>query len=108
MPLPSGPFKIKLCTLAENFSKGVFRSKPCAVAANCSMCCRFPDADPGPSPPSSKVFDQSTIPFPGSKSYLLPKPLHSLQAPYIELNENDLGSSWGTLMPHSGQASVAE
>src|SRR6266478_6245758 len=108
VPFPSGPFKIKFCTLGGNFSNGVFRSNPWAAAASCNRCWRFPDAEPGPRPPSSRGFDQSTITLPGSKSYLLPKPLHSLQAPYIELKENDRGSSCGTLIPHSGHANVAE
>src|SRR5271167_162419 len=69
---------------------------------------RFCDADPGPRPPSSSGFDQSVITFAGSKSYLLPSPLHSGHAPYTLLNENDRGSSTGTLMPHSGHASFDE
>src|SRR3954466_14525936 len=108
VPFVSGPYSKKFCVFAGNFSNGVFRSKPCAAAASCSMCCRFPEEEPGPKPPSSSGFDQSTTTFAGSKSYLLPSPLHSLHAPYIELNENDRGSSCGTLMPHSGHANVAE
>src|SRR5947209_8239392 len=99
---------MKFWVLAGNFSNGVLRSNPCAAAANCSPCCRLPEPEPGPRPPSSSGFDQSRITLAGSKSYLLPRPLHSRHAPYMELNENDLGSSCGTLMPHSGQASFAE
>ena len=48
------------------------------------------------------------ITFAGSKSYLLPSPWHSGHAPYMLLNENERGSSWGTLMPQSGQANFSE
>src|ERR1035441_2251835 len=68
-------------------------------------CC---DAVPGPKAPSSSGFDQSAMTLAGSKSYLLPSPLHSGHAPYMLLNENERGSSTGTLMPHSGQASLDE
>src|SRR5215831_6717736 len=69
---------------------------------------KFCDADPGPSAPSSNGFDQSLITFAGSKSYLLPSPWHSGHAPYVLLNENDRGSSCGTLIPQSGHASFSE
>src|SRR5665811_2139887 len=72
------------------------------------MWMRFCDAEPGPRAPSSSGFDQSAMTLAGSKSYLLPSPLHSGQAPYMLLNENERGSSTGTLMPHSGQASFDE
>ena len=43
-----------------------------------------------------------------SKSTLIfcfaPKPLHSVQAPYGALNENNLGSNSGKEKSHSGQA----
>ena len=57
------------------------------------MRIRFCDADPGPNPPSSSGFDQSLMTFAGSKSYLLPRPLHSGHAPYMLLKENERGSS---------------
>src|SRR3984957_6848044 len=69
---------------------------------------RYCDDEPGPRPPSSSGFDQSVITLAGSKSYLLPRPWHSGQAPYMLLNENDRGSSCGTLMPQSGHASFSE
>src|SRR5271169_1962892 len=72
------------------------------------MWIRFCDADPGPSAPSNRGFDQSVMTFAGSKSYLLPSPLHSGHAPYMLLNENERGSNTGTLIPHSGQASLDE
>ncbi len=89
-------------------SKGVVRLNPYASAANCNMWMRFCDAEPGPRAPSSSGFDQSEMTLAGSKSYLLPSPLHSGQAPYMLLNENERGSSTGTLMPHSGHASFDE
>src|ERR1700757_158252 len=72
------------------------------------MRMRYCDAEPGPSAPSSSGFDQSLITFAGSKSYLLPSPLHSGHAPYMLLKEKDRGSSTGTSVPHSGQASFEE
>src|SRR5262249_23595448 len=72
------------------------------------MLTKFPDAEPGPNPPSSKGFDQSFTILAGSKSNLLPKPWHSGQAPYAELKENERGSSTGTLIPQSGQANFSE
>src|SRR5271166_602083 len=72
------------------------------------MRMRFCDADPGPKAPSSKGFDQSVMTFAGSKSNLLPSPLHSGHAPYMLLKENDRGSRTGTLTPQSGQASLDE
>ena len=46
--------------------------------------------------------------LPGSKSYFEPRPLHAGQAPYGELKLNERGSSCGTEMPQSGQASFSE
>src|SRR5688572_30095967 len=66
------------------------------------------ELDPGPNPPSNKGRDQSTIIFPGSKSNFDPSPLHPAQAPYGELKLNDRGSSCGTEIPHSLQASFSE
>ena len=100
------PIQDQALHLGGNFSKGVSKVETVRRRRQLQRCvASFADAEPGPSPPSSNGFDQSTITLPGSKSYLLPSPLHSLHAPYIELNENDRGSSCGTLMPHSGQAS---
>src|SRR5260370_34931908 len=46
--------------------------------------------------------------FEGSKSYFEPSPLHAGHAPYGELKLNERGSSCGTEMPQSGQASFSE
>ncbi len=43
-----------------------------------------------------------------STSFFIPKPRQSGQAPSGLLNENNLGSSLGTLKPHSGQAKCSE
>src|ERR1700761_4448166 len=99
---------MRLCVLRGSFSNGVVRLKPYASAASCRMRIRFCEAEPGPSAPSSNGFDQSLMTFAGSKSYLLPSPLHSGQAPYMLLKENDRGSRTGTLVPHSGHASLEE
>src|SRR5258708_4426822 len=46
--------------------------------------------------------------FDGSKSYFEPRPLHAGQAPYGELKLKERGSSCGTEMPQSGEASFSE
>ena len=89
-------------------SKGVARSNPCAYAASSSVCFKFAEVDPGPSPPSKSGRDQSATTFAGSKSYFDPSPLHAGQAPYGELKLNERGSSCGTEMPHSLHASFSE
>src|SRR6185369_9053939 len=61
-----------------------------------------------PSPPSSKGREGSTITFTGSNVHRFPRPLQVSHAPNGLLNENDLGSSCGTLEPQSGQASLLE
>ena len=89
-------------------SNGVARSNPCACAASSSVCRKFAEVAPGPSPPSNKGRDQSATTFAGSKSYFDPNPLHAGQAPYGELKLDDLGSSCGTEMPHSLHAPFSE
>src|SRR6476661_1075571 len=96
------------CSFADSCSKGLFRSIFAAVAASSSMCWRLEEPDPGPSAPSSSGLDQSTMILAGSKSYLLPSPLHSGHAPYTLLKEKERGSNEGILMPQSGQAIRAE
>ncbi len=59
-------------------------------------------------PPSRSGLERSAMILEESKDHLLPRPLHSSQAPKGLLNENERGSSWGTLAPHSGQASFWE
>ena len=63
---------------------------------------------PTPSAPSSSGFDGSAITFDGSKLHLLPEPVQASHAPYGLLNENDRGSSCGTLRPQFGHASFCE
>src|SRR5260370_13184070 len=89
---------------AGNFSNGVARLILYAAPTISTMRCRYVEPEAGPSAPSSSGFDQSTIIFAGSKSYLLPSPLHSGQAPYTLLQENDRGSSAGLLIPQSRPA----
>src|SRR6267154_183428 len=96
------------CIRAGNFSKGVSRSKPCAYAPSSSVRFKIADPEPGPRPPSKSGRVQSVIIFDGSKSYLDPSPLHAGHAPYGELKLNERGSSCGTEMPQSGQASFSE
>src|SRR3954464_13404860 len=79
-----------------------------AAAAMSTRRCNCVEPEPGPRPPSSSGFDQSKMISEGSKSYLLPRPLHSGHAPYTLLKENERGSSAGTLMPQFGQAIFAE
>src|SRR6266446_8744262 len=102
------PYRIKFCTWLGNFSNGVERSKSCASAPNSRLRFRNTEPEPGPNPPSNSGRDQSTMILAGSKSYFEPRPLHAGQAPYGELKLNDRGSSCGTEMPHSGQASFSE
>src|SRR5262245_49074571 len=66
------------------------------------------EPEPGPSPPSKSGRVQSEMTFAGSKSYFEPRPLHAGHAPYGELKLKERGSSCGTLMPQSGQASFSE
>src|SRR5215470_16832183 len=96
------------CTLAGNFSNGTSRSNPCAYAASSIVRLRIAEPDPGPRPPSKRGRVQSVTTFAGSKSYFEPRPLQAGQAPYGELKLNERGSSCGTLMPQSGQASFSE
>ena len=79
----------------------------CAPAPR-SCCCMYQEPAPGPRPPSSSGLEGSTITLAGSNAHLLPSPWHSSQAPYGLLNENERGSSCGTLVPHSVQASFCE
>src|SRR5260370_19557390 len=46
--------------------------------------------------------------FDGSKSYFEPSPLHAGHAPYGELKLKERGSSCGTELAQSGQASFSE
>src|SRR5215470_5830802 len=91
-----------------NFSKGVPKSKPCAKAASSRVRLRLAEPEPGPRPPSNRGRVQSTITRAGSKSYFEPRPLQAGQAPYGELKLKERGSSCGTEMPQSGQASFSE
>src|SRR5260370_37639962 len=91
-----------------SFSNGVARLILWAAATISTIRRRYVEPEPGPSAPSSSGLDQSMMILAGSKSYLLPKPWHSGQAPYTLLKENDRGSSAGMLMPQSGQATRAE
>src|SRR5262250_1186794 len=93
---------------AGNFSNGVSKSNPCAYAPSSKVRFRITDPEPGPSPPSKSGRDQSLMIFDGSKSYFEPSPLHAGHAPYGELKLNDRGSSTGTEIPQSGQASFSE
>ncbi len=102
------PYRIKFCTWLGNFSNGVERLKPCASAPNSRLRFRNTEPEPGPSPPSNRGRDQSTMILAGSKSYFEPRPLHAGQAPYGELKLNERGSSCGTEMPQSLQAIFSE
>src|SRR5260370_35984139 len=93
---------------AGNFSNGVSRSKPCAYAPSSSVRLRIAEPEPGPRPPSKSGRVQSVMIFDGSKSYFEPSPLHAGHAPYGELKLKERGSSCGTEMPQSGQASFSE
>src|SRR3954462_5039169 len=95
---------MRFCVFAGSCSNGFERSNPYAAAASCSMRCSEVEPEPGPRPPSSSGFAQSTMIFAGSKSYFDPRPLHSGQAPYTELKLNERGSSAGKLMTHCGHA----
>src|SRR6266571_7103546 len=90
------------------FSNGVSKSKPCAYAPSSSVRLRIAEPEPGPRPPSKRGRVQSLMIREGSKSYLEPRPLHAGQAPYGELKLKERGSSCGTEMPQSGQASFSE
>src|SRR5512143_2170404 len=68
----------------------------------------YVELPPIPSAPSSMGFDGSTITFAGSQLQRLPSPVHVSHAPKGLLNENDRGSSCGTLEPHSGHANFCE
>src|ERR1700686_228110 len=68
----------------------------------------YVELPPIPSAPSSSGFDGSTITFAGSQLQRLPSPVQVSQAPNGLLNENDRGSSCGTLDPHSGHTSLLE
>src|SRR5580693_6515846 len=70
--------------------------------------CKYVEPEPGPRPPSNSGLVQSTITLEGSKSYFEPSPWHSGQAPYGELKLKERGSSCGTEIPQSGQASFSE
>src|SRR6516225_1227197 len=94
--------------LTGSFSNGTSRGNPCEYAASSSVRLRIADADPGPSSPSNKGRVQSVTTFAGSKSYFEPRPLQAGQAPYGELKLKERGSSCGTLIPQSGQASFSE
>src|SRR5579872_681646 len=102
------PYNTKFCVAAGIFSNGVSRLNPCAYAASCIVRLSIADPEPGPRPPSKRGRVQSVITRAGSKSYFEPRPLQAGQAPYGELKLNDRGSSCGTEMPQSGQASFSE
>src|SRR5260370_30587610 len=91
-----------------NFSNGVSRSKPWGYAPSSKVRLRIEEREPGPRPPSKSGRVQSVMIFEGSKSYFEPRPLHAVQAPYGELKLKERGSSCGTEMPQSGQASFSE
>src|SRR6267154_6608803 len=93
---------------AGNFSNGVSRSKPCAYAPSSSVRLRIAELEPGPRPPSKSGRLRSLMILEGSKSYFEPRPLQAGQAPYGELKLKERGSSCGTEMPQSGQASFSE
>src|SRR5690348_12983671 len=77
-------------------------------AISSTACCMYHDPALGPRPPSNSGLDGSAITLAGSKLHWLPSPWHSSHAPYGLLNENERGSSCGTLVPHSVQASFCE
>src|SRR5260370_10114845 len=56
----------------------------------------------------SRGLEQLTTILSGSNIPTLPSPWQRSQAPYWLLKEKERGSSWGTLVPHSGQASLSE
>src|ERR1700688_3710719 len=72
------------CMRGGNFSNGVASENPWGYAA--SSMVRFNDAEAEPGP----------------------RPLQAGHAPYGELKLNERGSSCGTEMPQSGQASFSE
>src|ERR1700720_519679 len=68
----------------------------------------MPLPEPGLRPPSNSGRVQSAITFSGVKSNFEPKPLQAGHAPYGELKLKERGSSCGTEIPQSGQASFSE
>src|ERR1700688_606857 len=96
------------CMRGGNFSNGVASENPWAYAASSMVRFNDAEAEPGPRPPSNNGRDQSVIILAGSKSYFEPRPLQAGHAPYGELKLNERGSSCGTEMPQSGQASFSE
>src|SRR6202166_4860878 len=91
-----------------NFSNGVASENPCAYAASSMVRFNGAEAEPGPRPPSNSGRVQSVMILAGSKSYLEPRPLQAGHAPYGELKLKERGSSCGTEIPQSGQASFSE
>ena len=89
-------------------SNGVVRLMPMLRPAprSAAACTAKPSPVRGRRPSSG--FDRSAMTFAGSNVHLLPSPWHSSHAPYGLLNENERGSSCGTLVPHSVQASFCE
>src|SRR5438270_13027800 len=106
--IPLDPSIKIVCAFGDRSSKGLCRGIRNFVASPVSAFAIYVEPPPGPSPPSSSGRDGSTMTFDGSKLHRLPSPLHVSHAPNGLLNENDRGSSCGTLAPQSGHANFCE
>src|SRR5215831_13197904 len=105
---PLAPSSRSVCVFFGKSSNGVESLILKRCEASLSQWCMCAELAPGPSPPSSNGFEKSTTTLPGSKVHRLPRPEQVSHAPYGLLKENERGSSWGTLVPHSVQASFCE
>src|SRR3954470_18357914 len=100
------------CARAGSRSHGVLTLKPNSSPSAASTPPKYPRPgapDHGATAPLASVFVGSGTMSSGSASSLVPRPVQVGQAPYGELNENDLGSSSSIDRGWSlGQASRSE
>ena len=78
-----------------SLANGVSRSMSCSAATDSTSRAKYWVRAPahGAIAPSFSESEGSGMTSSGSASYVVPSPLHTLHAPYGELNENDRGAS---------------
>src|SRR5579872_3560941 len=109
--MPGNPLSPSInCSRARlgSSSNGLLRLMRRREAASDTVSFMYDELAPGPSPPSNKGLEGSTMTFAASKLQVLPSPWQVSQAPNGLLKEKERGSSCGTLVPQLGQASFCE